>query len=73
MKILIKDIGKKLQGNKDNKNLQSELFEKKKILKKMVRNKKRLHRKYTIKEMEVYTNMSQKSICNYFIGRNFRG
>ena len=50
LKNLIKDIGKKLQGNKGDKNLRSELFEKKKTLKKMVRNKKRLHRKYTMYE-----------------------
>ena len=64
LKRSITETGKKLQGHKGDDNLRTELFTQKKLLKKMVRNKKRVHKKNIINEMEQCTNMSQKSTGN---------
>ena len=60
LKKCVTKIGRKLQSNPGDKELRSELFEKKKKLKKMVRNKKRLHKRTILKEMEQCTNNEQK-------------
>ena len=64
LKKCVTKIGKNLQSNPGNKDLRNELFEKKKKLKKLARNKKRLHKKTVLKEMEQCTNMDQKSTGN---------
>ena len=52
--------GKKLKSNPGDKEIRRELFDKKKQLKKMVRNKKRLHKRSILNEMEQCTNNDQK-------------
>ena len=60
MKKIVREVGKKLQADAGNKEIRTDLFEKKKILKKMVRSKKRLYKRGIVREMEQCTNMNQK-------------
>ena len=60
MKKQITEIGAKLRNDKGNKELRIELFSLKNKLKKLVRAKKRLHKKTILKEMEQCTITDQK-------------
>ena len=60
IKHKITKMGKKLRGDRENKELRNELFQLKSKLKKTVRKKKRLHKKTILQEMELCTSTSQK-------------
>ena len=60
LKDHIRKLGKKLQSKQGNKALREELFRAKSNLKKMVKNKKRLHKKATLEEMSQCTPTEQK-------------
>ena len=60
IKQKITEMGKKLRGDRENKDLRKELFQLKTKLKKTVRKKKRTHKKSILKEMELCTSTSQK-------------
>ena len=64
MKNSVREVGKKLQADTGNKEIRTELFEKKKMLKKMVRSKKRLYKRGIVREMAQCTNMNQKKYWN---------
>ena len=60
IKHKITKMGKKLRGDRENKEVRNELFQLKSKLKKTVRKKKRLHKKTILQEMELCTSTSQK-------------
>ncbi len=60
LKTQITKIGKNLQLDRGNKELRTEIFDAKKKLKKLVRKKKRQHKKRTLNEMEKCSNTDQK-------------
>ena len=64
MKNSVREEGKKLQADRGNKEIRTELFEKKKMLKKMVKSKIRLYKRAIVREMEQCTNMTQKKYWN---------
>ena len=64
LKKALTDIGKKLRCENGNVELRKKLFATKKELKKMVRKKKRLHKKNIIHEIEQCPHMDQKKYWN---------
>ena len=64
LKKSLTEIGKKLRDDKGNVELRNEIFALKKKLKKMVRKKKRLHKKKILNEMEKCSFTDQKKYWN---------
>ena len=64
IKQKITEMGKKLRGDRENKDLRKELFQLKIKLKKTVRKKKRAHKKSILQKMELCTSTSQKKYWN---------
>jgi hypothetical protein len=64
LKKSLTEIGKKLRDDKGNVELRNEIFALKKKLKKMVRKKKRLHKKNFLNEMEKCSFTDQKKYWN---------